>query len=297
MTATATLAKSITRNGSKQTYYTAKWMVDKDLVSDFFRAYAYFRWVDDVIDVTSRSREERKIFIKRQRKLIEKLYLNERLSDLSLEEEIAAELIQHDRDEEGRLQSFVENMFAIIEFDAHRKGQLISGKELNWYSESVGKSVTDGLQYFIGNGHPYPVTEDRNYAAMGAHIAHLLRDMIPDTEDGFINIPREYLKDQGIRADEFESESFREWVRGRVKLARLYFHEGKKYLDRLEVLRCKIVGHWYCARFEGVLDTIEQDGFILRRSYGDRRRLSSWLNIAMLGMSIALKHGRNRVNS
>jgi phytoene/squalene synthetase len=292
MTNAAALAKNITWKGSKQTYYTAKWMVDKDLVSDFFKAYAYFRWVDDVIDVTSRSREERKTFIGRQRKLIEKLYLNEQMNDLSLEEEIAVELIQHDRDEEGGLQSFVENMFAIIEFDAHRKDQLISEKELDWYSTSVSKSVTDGLQYFIGNGHPYPITDKRNSAARGAHIAHLLRDMIPDMEDGFINIPQEYLETQGIQPYEVNSEPFRKWVEARVASARKYFREGKKYLDQLDVLRCKIVGHWYCARFEGVLDTIEQDEFLLRRSYGDRRRLSSWMNIGILGVKIAMRHNR-----
>jgi phytoene/squalene synthetase len=292
MTNAAALARDITWQGSKQTYYTAKWMVDKDLVSDFFKAYAYFRWVDDVIDVTSRSRKERKSFINRQRKLIEKLYRNERLTDLSLEEEIAVELIQQDRDNEGRLQSFVENMFAIIEFDAHRKDRLISEKELGWYSNSVSKSVTDGLQYFIGNGHPYPVTENRNSAALGAHIAHLLRDMIPDMEDGFINIPQEYLEAKGIQPNEINSEPFRKWVEARVVLARKYFREGKKYLDQLEVLRCKIVGHWYCARFEGVLDAIEQDGFLLRRSYRDRRRLSSWINIAILGLRVAVRHNR-----
>ena len=53
--ATAALAESITRTGSKQTYYTARLMVDKDLVSDFCRAYAYFRWIDDIIDISSQS--------------------------------------------------------------------------------------------------------------------------------------------------------------------------------------------------------------------------------------------------
>jgi hypothetical protein len=48
--ATATLARSITWAGSKQTYYTARLMVDRDLMDDFYRAYAYFRWADDMID-------------------------------------------------------------------------------------------------------------------------------------------------------------------------------------------------------------------------------------------------------
>jgi phytoene/squalene synthetase len=267
-------------------------MVDKDLVSDFFRAYAYFRWADDVIDVTARTDEERIAFVQRQRDLIERLYSNASVNGLSSEEEIAAELIRNERGESGRLQSFIRNMFAIIEFDAQRKSRLISQEELNWYTESLGKSVTDGIQYFIGNGHPYPITEDRNLAAHGAHISHLLRDMLPDTADGFINIPREYLEEHGIGPEEVESEPFRSWVRGRVEKARECFLEGKKYLDRLEVLRCKIVGHWYCARFEGVLDAIEKDGYVLRKSYDEQRRFSSWLNIAILGLSVSSKHIR-----
>jgi hypothetical protein len=34
----------------------------------------------------------------------------------------------------------------------------------------------DGLQYFIGNEHPYPKTMDRNLAVVGAHLVHMLRD-------------------------------------------------------------------------------------------------------------------------
>jgi len=46
---TADLARTITRASSKQSYYTARLMVDKDLEVDCFRAYGYFRWVDDMV--------------------------------------------------------------------------------------------------------------------------------------------------------------------------------------------------------------------------------------------------------
>ncbi|GAG34569.1 unnamed protein product, partial [marine sediment metagenome] len=176
------------------------------------------------------------------------------------------------------------------EFDAHRKGRLISQQELTWYSDCLGKSVTDGLQYFIGNGYPYPVTEDRYLAAAAAHIAHLLRDMLADLADGFINIPREYLEEHNIGPEDVDSPPFRAWVRGRVKQARQYFYEGKRYLDELAVLRCKIVGYWYCARFEGVLDTIERDDYTLRAVYNERHNLSTWLKIGWLAISVALRH-------
>jgi phytoene/squalene synthetase len=288
--AIVTLAQSITWTGSKQTYYIARLMVDKHLMNDFYQAYAYFRWADDVIDVSSQSDDERISFIKRQRALIDGLYRNERLNDLTQEEEIIADLIRHDRGENSGLESFIRNMFAVIEFDALRKGQLISQQELTWYSNCLGKAVVDGLQYFIGNGHPYPTTDDRNLAAVAAHITHLLRDTLPDIADGFINIPREYLEAHDIRLEDVGSPSFRAWVRGQVREARQLFREGKRYLDKVDVLRCKIVGYWYCARFEGVLDAIERDDYVLRAEYNERRKFSTWLRIAWLGVSVTFRH-------
>jgi phytoene/squalene synthetase len=288
--ATASLAQSITWTGSKQTYYIARLMVDKDLVDDFYRAYAYFRWADDVIDVSSRSDDERISFIRRQRVLIDRLYRNERPDDLMPEEEIVADLISHDKKENSGLQSFIRNMFAVIEFDAYRKGRLISQRELTQYSNWLAESVTDGLQYFIGNGYPYPITDHRCLAATAAHITHMLRDIVPDTADGFINIPREYLEAHGISPENVDSPPFRTWVQEQVAEARRCFCEGKRYLDRLDVLRCKVVGYWYCARFEGVLDAIERNGYVLCAVYNERRRLSAWFRIAWVGVSVTLRH-------
>lgn len=287
---TAELAESITWAGSKQTYYTAKLLVDRDLVDDFYRAYAYFRWIDDVIDISSRSDEERSAFIKRQKELIDHLYGNYRPDDLALQEQILADLIHNDRGEDSGLQSFIYNMFAMIEFDALRKGRLISQSELNWYIDTLAKSVTDGLLYFVGNGHPYPDESRKYLAGTAAHITHLLRDMHQDITDGFINIPREVLEEHNISHNDHDNPHYRAWIRERVKLARTYFCEGKIYLDGLDVLRCKIVGHWYSARFEVVLDTIERDGYKIRKDYHERRRISTWLKIAWLGLTLTLKH-------
>ncbi len=291
------LARSITWTGSKQTYFTARLLVDKDLVNDFYRAYAYLRWVDDFIDIESQADVERISFIKKQRLLIEGLYSSEIPNDLIPEEEIIADLIRHDNTENSGLQSFIRNMFNIIEFDAHRKGRLISEQELTWYSDCVAKSVTDGIQYFIGKSHPYPNTENRYLAGNAAHITHLLRDMLQDTADGFINIPREHLEKHSISPEDISSHKLQAWVQKRVKQARQYFHEGRRYLDGLDLLRCKIVGLWYCARFESVLDTIEQDDYILRESYNERRQFATWIKIAWLGVTITLRHIARRVLS
>lgn len=287
---TAALARSITWSGSKQAYYTARLMVDRDLRDDFARAYAYLRWADDVVDVTARSQEERIGFIDRQLLLIDRLYRNERPADLAAEEAMLAALIENDRGPKSGLQSFIRNMMAIIEFDARRKGRLISQGELDWYTERVANSVTDGLQYFIGHGYPHPEGADRLLAVKASHISHLLRDMLPDIAQGYVNIPGEYLDAHRIGPSDVGAPAFQEWVRDRVKLARDYFAAGKRYFDRADVLRVKTVVNWYCARFEGLLDTIERERFILRERYNDRRKLPTLLKILWQGIWLPVRH-------
>ena len=61
-------------------------------------------------------------------------------------------------------------------------------------------------------------------------------------------------------------------------------------MEKLDVLRCKLAGYWYCLRFDSVLNTIEEDGYILRSSYDTRDKLSTWLKFLRLGIKVTLKH-------
>ncbi len=288
--ASATLARSIVRDCSRQTYFTARLLVDRDLEDDFHRGYAYFRWADDVVDLAARSHDECIAFIDRQRDLIDASYRGERPADLTPEEEMVADLIGHDRGKDSGLQSFIRKFLAVIEFDARRRGRPITEEELAWYSDHMGRSVTDGIQYFIANGHPYPSSDGKYLAATAAHVTHMLRDLIADVPEGFGNVPREYLAAHGIDYDGIRGPEVTAWVRERVDLARHYFREGKRYLDGLDVLRCKIAGYWYCTRFEVVLDAIESDGYVLRAEYAERRSLPTWFKIARQALSLALRH-------
>jgi phytoene/squalene synthetase len=293
--ATATLARSITQTSSKQTYYTIRLLADKHLVDDCYRAYAYFRWADDIVDVSCRSSDERVSFIGQQRKLIDRLYTGQRPDGLTAEEEMVADLIGHDEAESSGLKSFIYNFLDVIEFDAHRQGRLISQEELTWYSNRVGTAVTDCVLHFVGHGHPYPDSESRFLGPIGAHVAHMLRDMLPDAAVGFVNIPREYLEANDIAPQDVTSEPYRAWVRGRVEQAREYFREGQRFFDHLALLRRKIVGYWYCARFEGLLNAIERDGYVLRPAYEERRRPSSLLQFAWLPVSVGWRHFGRRL--
>ena len=83
-----TPASSITKAASKQTYYTIRLLVDRERVDDAYRAYGYFRWVDDTLDAESIVGSERSAFIERQKSLLEKCCRGEFLQDATVEEKM-----------------------------------------------------------------------------------------------------------------------------------------------------------------------------------------------------------------
>lgn len=286
----AELARTITRSSSKQSYYTARLMVDKHLELDCYRAYGYFRWIDDIVDIECRTQDERLAFIDRQNKLVASLYRGERPNGLIPEEEILVDLIQNDIDKSFRLESFIHNFLAIIEFDAERKGRQITQFELDWYANTLGKAVTDGILYFVSNDYDYPGSEQRYLAATGAHITHMLRDFVEDYQAGYFNIPEGVIEQTNYKKSILTSNRMRTWVKSRVDLARQYFMDGKKYLDKLPLLRSRIVGYWYCARFEHLLKVIEQDDYVLQDSYKKGNTLVTWLKFAGIALVQIWRH-------
>lgn len=290
MNATAALARSITWQSSKQSFLTAWFLADSDLKDDCLRAYAYFRWADDIIDISLQDADHRLEFIDRQKALIDRLYRSEQPNDLTPEEAMLADLIQHDRGVNSGLQSFIRNFMAVLEFDAFRKGRQIEQNELNRYTVLLATAVMDGIQYFIGNCYAYPKPGERCQAVAGAHITHMLRDTLEDIPAGFVNIPAEYLEAHSIDLEGATDEALRDWVHERLQLARACFETGKRYIDSLEVLRCKLAGYCYCARFERILDVIERDDFRLRPDYEELKGVVAWLDMARLAAVVTIQH-------
>lgn len=261
------LAARITRAASGQTYYTARFLADRDRRLDFYRAYAYFRWADDRIDQRESERAQRLSFVARQSRLVDRIYQGERPEGLTDEEQLLVDLIDHDDEENSGLQSYIRNMMAVLVFDANRRGRLITDAELAAYTFHVSKAVTDALHYFIGHADATPASESRYLPASAAHITHLLRDTFEDVEAGYINVPRELLESNGIAPGDVSSATYREWVRSRVARARADFQAGVRYLNQVKSLRCRIAGFAYMARFTGILDAIEREGYRLRPGY------------------------------
>jgi phytoene/squalene synthetase len=271
------LASAITRAASKQTYFTIRFFVDRGRAADAFRAYGYFRWVDDVIDAGAGLRPEKIAFADRQRSLLESCYRGEVPEDICAEEWMLVDLIRSDREKNSGLQMYLRNMMDVMVFDAGRRGRVISQAELTEYTRKLGIAVTEALHYFIGHDEPPPHHEARYLAVTAAHITHMLRDTMEDVRDGYFNIPREVLQMRGISPLDVNGAAYREWVCGRVELARGYFKAGRECIRQVRNLRCRLAGFAYTARFEWMLGAIERDCYCLRSAYPERKSIRAGL--------------------
>ena len=267
------LPAAITKAASKQTYYTIRFLMDRDRMQDAFRAYAYFRWVDDQLDSNSGTQQEKCALLNRQHDLLEACYSGESPSVMNPEEQMLLDLVGNDKEEESGLQTYLRDMMAVMSFDVERRGRMISQAELSQYSLLLSNAITEYMFYFIGHQDPPPKSATRYQAVSAAHVVHMLRDMVDDIALGYINIPGDVLEGGHISLDDLHSRSFRKWVFERAQLAQRYFEDGRKYIAKVKSFRCRLAGFTYLARFEWMLRAIEREQYCLRPEYPERKRM------------------------
>jgi len=285
---TTTPASSITKAASKQTYYTIRFLVDRERVEDAYRAYGYFRWVDDILDGDSGPGSDRIAFLERQKSLLETRYRGESSQDANLQESMLVELVRHDQEENSGLQLYLGNMMQVMDFDVRRRGSVTTQIELNEYTRWLATAVMECIHYFIGHDGFAPRDQTRYLAVSAAHIVHMLRDTFDDAQIGYYNIPSEVLEVNHIGPLDVHRDAYRAWVKSRVLLAREYFKAGKEYFARVQNMRCRLACFAYIARFEWLLDTIEKEGYLLRPHYNERKSPGTGLRMSWLTLSSLL---------
>lgn len=266
----AALAAAMTRAASTQSYYTIRLLADRDRRADAYRAYAYFRWVDDLVDGDGPLGEAR-AFLRRQQALLDAGYAGRMPADLRPEESLLAELIAGDNETDSGLQVYLRHMMAVMAFDAGRRGRLISAAELEEYSRLLATAVMEALLHFIGHGQPAPDGPARYSAVVGAHIIHMLRDAAEDAAAGYVNVPAEYLAAHRLDPTDTAHPAYVAWARERVALARACFDEGRATIAALDNPRRRLAGFAYLARFEWLARLIARDDYHLRPSYPQRK--------------------------
>lgn len=286
-----------------QSYLTIRWLADPRYRADAFAIYAWFRWLDDTVDERLPDRDQRLAFVARQRRLLD--LGAEGVPVPGADEPGWAPL----RPEEGLLVRLgasasalgtdgeplllsLRTMLDVMEIDAVRRGRPVTQRELDDYTHALAVAVTEALHHCIGHGCVCPHDDTRYTAVTGAHVAHMLRDLVTDIDAGYVNVPVEVLEEPGASLDDLHSTAMRAWVRDRVELARACFAVGRRYLERVEDGRCRLAGHAYTARFEWVLDAIEADDYRLRAGYPERATVRGGLRIAADAARSALAAGR-----
>ncbi|HEY5981928.1 MAG TPA: squalene/phytoene synthase family protein [Anaerolineales bacterium] len=290
-------AANLTKAASLQAYYTIRLFVDRERVEDAFRSYAYYRWVDDVLDGSSGSAAEHREFLDRQKALLTTCEAGGIPQVAAGQEEMLVELIRQDPEKNSGLRCYLRTMMQVMEFDAGRRGKLISKVELDTYTRLLALAVTENMHYFIGH-HDHAPREDARYRAVSAaHIVHMLRDTHEDVDAGYYNVPRELLDANHIGPEDVDSPPYQAWVKGRVALARQYFKSAKDYLSQVGCLRYRLAECAYASRFEWVLEKLENEGYRIRPEYNERRSTGPALRMgwcalaALIGVRPAAERG------
>ena len=140
----SSLAAAITRAASKQTFFTIRLLVDGPRKEDAYRAYAYFRWLDDVLDAPSPSgsalsdadRLERMRFLGRQKSVLDHCLRGDAPRDLTRHEEMLAELVRHADPSDSGLTSYLRNLMLVMtSTSGAAAGSCLS---LSWTSTHAG---------------------------------------------------------------------------------------------------------------------------------------------------------------
>lgn len=298
------LAAAMTRDASTQSYLTIRWLADRRFRADAFAIYAWFRWLDDTVDEVLPDCAHRLAFVARQRRILALATdgvpvptADASWAPMTPEEtllvRLGASAASLGADGDPLLLS-LRTMLDVMELDACRRGRPVTQSELDEYTRLLAVAVTEALHHCIGHGTASPHDGTRYAAVTGAHVAHMLRDLVEDLDAGYVNVPAEVLDAGAASLDDLHSPAMRGWVRDRVELSRACFAVGRRYLERVEDPRCRLAGHAYTARFEWVLDAIEADGYRLRAGYPERATLHGGLRIASDAGRSALDARRRR---
>ena len=286
---TLALAERITRSASTQTFYTIRFLVDRTRIPDAYRAYGYFRWVDDVLDAEpadayrepEAERAERLRFLRRQAEILEACLRGDRPAEVDPHEAMLVELVRNGGAGDRGLRTYLRQMMSVMAFDAGRRGRLVTRRELDDYTRSLAVAVTEAMHHFIGHGSDDLRGDDDRYRAVtGAHIVHMLRDTEADIRAGYFNVPREVLEAASIGPRDVHCDAYRAWVEERVRRARTEFTAGEAYFARVHSRRHRLAGLAYIARFRWLMDRIERDGFQVRPSYAGEAGVATRLRMA-----------------
>ena len=286
-----TTASSITKAASKQTYFTIRFLVDRDRVEDAYRAYGYFRWVDDLLDADSGSESERRAFLERQKSLLEQSYRGDFPRDCEIvQEKMLVDLVRHDQEEEQwpAILPAQHDAGHGIRCPAPRQVDL-AGRTERVHALAGDRSDRSPALFHRAMVILHLMDETRYLAVSAAHITHMLRDTYDDLLAGYFNIPREVLEANHIDAAGCQFQSLsrlgeKSGIAGSglfLRLAKVISRVSKTCAAAWLALPILPASNGYWTR-------LKVEGYALRPLYNERKSIGTGLRMSWLTLSSML---------
>ena len=189
-----TLAEKIAKEKSPKAKFILDHTVKKNKRGYLNLCYAYLRWVDDYVDDPKNNIKNKKIFIERQKFLIDSFVKGEKSEFQNTEETFLFHFIRFASENKSDfIRNAIVNMVDSIEMDLIRlqKDGIFSDSDLELYVRKQSKALYDILIYFfLPKKHHYIKNTQGKYQAR----VFIMRDIVEDIDAGLINISHEDIK-------------------------------------------------------------------------------------------------------
>jgi phytoene/squalene synthetase len=259
--------RRLVRRSSPFTYFIS-WLMPKRNRRFFWAWYAYIRWVDDFVDESQAPQSERVAFVGRQLKLVRELY-ERRAPHLREEEALLSALVSFDLSRGAVLRRPLVSLLRSIRFDGRRRGGPTDHVALHHNHRREVVSWLSTIAYFcdvpITMLHP-PGAE----AAVGAKIAHVVRDFLADCDQGLFNVSLQELAAYGLDPGNMRNSSatlpMRRWVAANVRIAEHHLRLGLRNVVACPIFRYRLIVAILIAKYRTYLDEFRARRFLLRRN-------------------------------
>lgn len=165
--------------------------------------YAYFRWFDDIVDSLKLRPEESRFVIERQKRFLTQLYSQDFPEELSTEELFLAHLAKFDKTHGKNIRRDLKTLIGCLEFDADRRGRIISSKELERYVDDNVISYVNISAAILNIKSS--LKEGLIDISRAGFVMDYIFDLREDMALGYINIPAEDIEKYRIELDDVKN--------------------------------------------------------------------------------------------
>jgi phytoene/squalene synthetase len=222
-------------------YYFGRLFFVSERREILYKAYGYFRWLDDIVDQAAIPRQQADEIIQRQSQLIAAWYEGRDSLQGQDTESLMKDVIQCNRPLGCPLRPMARGFLDALSWDVQRRYTIVEQEALDRYSQLLGCSYAHGLLFGFGLSPVESRYQTIVYlGGVASHLSHMIRDYEEDRELGYINISREALRRFQIDLDESQSANVRRWKRSLARKACAMFREARKQRNTLPTARARI---------------------------------------------------------